>query len=40
MMLDGLEPPTSVYETYAIPAATASDFYFDDAIIAQSPETV
>lgn len=23
-MPDGLEPPTSVYETYAIPAATAS----------------
>ena len=26
MMLDGLEPPTSVYETYAFPAATASLF--------------
>lgn len=39
-MLDGLEPPTSVYETYAIPAATASRFVSDNVIIAESLENV
>ena len=35
MILGGFEPPTSALQTYALPAATASEYFFKIALMEQ-----